>query len=455
VLLEVGPQHWGTDRFRETPKRPPSDKLELIDGGGGIYRDASEPALSTWRRVYYIGKRQAANTFIALSRDASLALENTDIPALRDVPPDTTRSRGLRWVWTVFDLAWQKSPGTALKADKRLWCGTTKFPHVQPPEGTFFRKLWDKFYEKGGWSDYPPDCFCSELNDVFTSSAYACDIMLSLTDEQVEAKISEARNVDRLISAELRKSLAAFKAHLETGVRCKRSVPNVGDVDCVEIRGDDAVEQLQTLRGRLAVAVEQAYDAPHLRSTADLLATARPFSLLGPDATLNFWVPHVGWVSSAKSRPFAEYVRAEMLDMLDKALARLQFGSDAVATEPVKLPMDSAILSSKRREHSDAGGKRQATSASTHLSARHSLDFRSVRWHGKDYTFTPTQAAIVTELWAAWEQGTPDIGDPTLLRKADCAGDRLRDVFKNHPAWGTMIVEGQTKGTRRLRPSQS
>jgi hypothetical protein len=332
VLLEVGPQHWGTDRFRETPKRPPSDKLELIDGGGGIYRDASEPALSTWRRVYYIGKRQAANTFIALSRDASLALENTDIPALRDVPPDTTRSRGLRWVWTVFDLAWQKSPGTALKADKRLWCGTTKFPHVQPPEGTFFRKLWDKFYEKGGWGDYPPDCFCSELNDVFTSSAYACDIMLSLTDEQVEAKISEARNVDRLISAELRKSLAAFKAYLETGVRCKRSVPNVGDVDCVEISGDDAVEQLQALRHRLRVVVEQAFSEPGLRPTADLLTTNLPSHLLGPDHDLNLSVPPVRWGRSGKFRPFAEFVRADVLDVLDKALARLKCAFPTVGT---------------------------------------------------------------------------------------------------------------------------
>ncbi len=27
---------------------------------------------------------------------------------------------------------------------------------------------------------------------------------------------------------------------------------------------------------------------------------------------------------------------------------------------------------------------------------------------------------------------------------------RLRDEFKDHPAWGTMIVEGDMRGTRRL-----
>lgn len=83
--------------------------------------------------------------------------------------------------------------------------------------------------------------------------------------------------------------------------------------------------------------------------------------------------------------------------------------------------------------------------------ARHSADFSCVDWFGTSYAFTATQAAIVTLLWGAWEDCVPDLRDAFLLEKADC-GDtvRLRDVFRNHPAWGTMIVSGKKDGIRRL-----
>jgi hypothetical protein len=71
---------------------------------------------------------------------------------------------------------------------------------------------------------------------------------------------------------------------------------------------------------------------------------------------------------------------------------------------------------------------------------RHSSDFRSVRWFGADYTFTPTQAAVVRQLWEAWEDGTPALGQETLLEGAGSTGDRLRDVFRGSPAWGTLVV---------------
>lgn len=53
-------------------------------------------------------------------------------------------------------------------------------------------------------------------------------------------------------------------------------------------------------------------------------------------------------------------------------------------------------------------------------------------------------------LWEAWENKTPDVGDATLLEKSESESSRLRDVFKDHPAWNTMIVPGKTKGARRL-----
>lgn len=82
--------------------------------------------------------------------------------------------------------------------------------------------------------------------------------------------------------------------------------------------------------------------------------------------------------------------------------------------------------------------------------ARHSKDFRSVHWFGKDFTFTAIQAAVVGVLWAAWEHDVPDVGDATLLMEAGSDSKRLVDLFKGHPAWATVIVEGKTKGSRRL-----
>jgi hypothetical protein len=71
---------------------------------------------------------------------------------------------------------------------------------------------------------------------------------------------------------------------------------------------------------------------------------------------------------------------------------------------------------------------------------RHSADYRSVHWFGCDYTFTPTQAAVIRQLWEAWEDGTPGVGQETLLEGAGSTGDRLRDVFRGSPAWGTLVV---------------
>jgi hypothetical protein len=84
--------------------------------------------------------------------------------------------------------------------------------------------------------------------------------------------------------------------------------------------------------------------------------------------------------------------------------------------------------------------------------ARHSIDFRSVHWFGADHTFSATQAACVQVLWEAWENGTPEVGQATILEhpEVEAESKRLVDVFKGHPAWGTMIVKGRTAGAYRL-----
>ena len=87
--------------------------------------------------------------------------------------------------------------------------------------------------------------------------------------------------------------------------------------------------------------------------------------------------------------------------------------------------------------------------------ARHSRDFRSVRWHGVDDVFTGKQAICVAELYKAWTIGTPDVAAGTLLAECDSDAERLSSVFREqkgryHLAWGTMIVPSKTRGAFRL-----
>ena len=74
--------------------------------------------------------------------------------------------------------------------------------------------------------------------------------------------------------------------------------------------------------------------------------------------------------------------------------------------------------------------------------ARHSTDFASVNWFGTPYTFTTNQAAGVRVLWEAWKNKTPVLGGLTIIEAAgvDRSDERFDLVFRDNPAWGTMIA---------------
>lgn len=81
----------------------------------------------------------------------------------------------------------------------------------------------------------------------------------------------------------------------------------------------------------------------------------------------------------------------------------------------------------------------------------HPPDFRSVNWFGQEYSFTASQAACIKTWWQYWRTPARDVGDAIVLEAAGCASNRVSDVFKHNSAWGEMIVEGDTRGTHRLR----
>jgi 7-cyano-7-deazaguanine synthase in queuosine biosynthesis len=76
--------------------------------------------------------------------------------------------------------------------------------------------------------------------------------------------------------------------------------------------------------------------------------------------------------------------------------------------------------------------------------------FRSVWWRGEQFTFGSKQAQAVELLFEAHQRGTPDIGQDHILVEVESKAGRLRDLFKNHPAWNRLIIRGEGKGIFRL-----
>ena len=88
----------------------------------------------------------------------------------------------------------------------------------------------------------------------------------------------------------------------------------------------------------------------------------------------------------------------------------------------------------------------------------HNADFTEVKWFGKRYAFTKgIQSRAIEMLWVEFEKGGFSIHEKTIGEKTESSSERfrLRDVFRNHPAWGTMIQTAETKGCHRIAKPES
>jgi len=85
-------------------------------------------------------------------------------------------------------------------------------------------------------------------------------------------------------------------------------------------------------------------------------------------------------------------------------------------------------------------------------SLSHSPDYRSVTRRGTIYGFSPLQADALRILFEALNAGAPEVGQAYILEQIGSTQKHLKDVFKHDPAWGTLIVRGQRRGTFRLDP---
>ncbi len=86
---------------------------------------------------------------------------------------------------------------------------------------------------------------------------------------------------------------------------------------------------------------------------------------------------------------------------------------------------------------------------------RHSEGYRMVWWRGEEFSFGLIQAACIAVLWETWPDDAWLLQDKIIDRAEKLIGDeidskRLSDIFRRHPAWGTMIV-GSGNGLFKLR----
>jgi hypothetical protein len=161
-------------------------------------------------------------------------------------------------------------------------------------------------------------------------------------------------------------------------------------------------------------------------------------------------------LSGGTLRPKDRMAMTERWGALRECLATMHLpGRSEVAAE-LEGAIAVAIVSSSRQPPAPP---HQPPAALRAFPARRSMDCASIAWGTQTFTFSPNQAAVVCLLWDAWENGTPDLLDATLLDKCGIETRRLADIFKlgggaAHPAWGTMIVSEQ-KSSHRLQPPPS
>jgi hypothetical protein len=79
-------------------------------------------------------------------------------------------------------------------------------------------------------------------------------------------------------------------------------------------------------------------------------------------------------------------------------------------------------------------------------------DVNVLAWPGAgEYKLNREQLAVVSELAEAYlECDNPDVGERALLVKANSKARRLEDVFRDSPAWGSLVLRGRSPATYRI-----
>lgn len=75
-------------------------------------------------------------------------------------------------------------------------------------------------------------------------------------------------------------------------------------------------------------------------------------------------------------------------------------------------------------------------------------------WFGTRYEFTDQQGPGVKLLFAAWKDGTRDVGGSALLEAMDSRGGRVRDALKSSAAFQDGVIQLRDGKCRLLEPGE-
>lgn len=85
--------------------------------------------------------------------------------------------------------------------------------------------------------------------------------------------------------------------------------------------------------------------------------------------------------------------------------------------------------------------------------------FRKITWPGLgEFVLNAKQAAVVRELYEAWQEDNGPVKETYLLEVARKAGSdvaKLRDLFRHTKVWGTLILYDAGTGFCQLAPLPS
>ena len=80
----------------------------------------------------------------------------------------------------------------------------------------------------------------------------------------------------------------------------------------------------------------------------------------------------------------------------------------------------------------------------------HTPDYTTVKWCDEVYHFTPMQAEVVRVLHNYQREGLDELRGAFILEKIESGSRSLSDLFKDSPAWKTLVLPGSKRGSYKL-----
>jgi len=80
----------------------------------------------------------------------------------------------------------------------------------------------------------------------------------------------------------------------------------------------------------------------------------------------------------------------------------------------------------------------------------HGVDFSWIRCKLGGFTFTTNQRHVVKALWDDWAVGGLGVSQSHLIELAGGGSPDLRSLFRDDPAWGTLIITADRKAVYKL-----